>query len=147
MIGILLFLGTVFASDSIDRPVAPAPVQGECAKVIAINKSQSISPTILGSDGVSKCSAVAVPLSQFADLLQTEKWGVAVQSQYRIETSRLEMEIYWYKNKLELANKPAPWLDRPTTQRWLGRVETIIIVGIVTAGIGATYHYSAGAGK
>ena len=92
-------------------------------------------------------SALAVPLSQFSDLLQTEQWGVAIQSQYKIETARLDMEIDWYKTKLEQANQPVPWVEKPATQRWLGRIETIVVVGIVTAGLGATYHYSSGVGQ
>jgi len=147
MTTILLFLGMAWASDPIERPATPDPVDGECYKVIPINKGQAISPVVAGSDGVVKCSAVTVPLSQFSDLLQTEQWGVAIQSQYKIETSRLNMEIDWYKNKLEQANKPKPWLERPTTQRWLGRLETIVVVGVVTAGLGTTYYYTSGAGR
>jgi len=147
MTGILLFLGMAFASDPIDRPVAPDPVDGECVKVVSINKNQTISTIITNSDGIAKCSAVAVPLSQFSDLLQTEKWGVAIQSQYKIEVARLDMEIDWYKNKLEQADQPVPWIEKSSTQRWLGRIETIVIVGIVTAGLGATYHYTSGAGQ
>ena len=147
MTGILLFLGMAFASDPIDRPMALAPVEGECVKVVPINKSQTISPIITNPDGIAKCSAVAVPLSQFSDLLQTEKWGVAIQSQYKIEVAKLDMEIDWYKNKLQQANKPVPWIEKPASQRWLGRIETIVVVGIVTAGLGATYHYSIGAGQ
>jgi len=145
MMTILLFLGMAFASDPIDRPSTPDPVVGECFKVVPINKSKPFSSIILGSDNLAKCSAVAVPLSQFSDLLQTEQWGVAIQSQYKIETARLDMEIDWYKTKLDQANKPVPWIEKPSTQRWLGRMETIVIVGIVTAGLGATYHYSSGA--
>ena len=72
---------------------------------------------------------------------------MAIQSQYKIETARLDMEIDWYKTKLEQANQPVPWVEKPATQRWLGRIETIVVVGIVTAGLGATYHYSSGAGQ
>ncbi len=147
MTWILLFLGMAFASDPIERPAVPDPVDGECLKVVPINKNQAIPPIILSSDALAKCSAVAVPLSQFSDLLQTEKWGVAIQSQYKIEVARLNMEIDWYKHKLEQANQPVPWMEQPSTQRWLGRIETIVIVGIVTAGLGATYHYTSGAGR
>ena len=147
MMTTLLFLGMAFASDPIERPATPDPVDGECYKVLPINKGKAISPTVVGSDGIAKCSALAVPLSQFSDLLQTEQWGVAIQSQYKIETSMLQMEIDWYKTKLEESNQPLPWLERPETQRWLGRIETIVIVGIVTAGLGTTYYYSSGAGK
>ena len=147
MIGALLFLGMALASDPIDRPAAPNPVDGECHKVLPITKGKALPQVIVEPPGVAKCSAVAVPLSQFSDLLQTEQWGVAVQSQYKIETSRLDMEIDWYKNKLEQSNQPVPWLEKPATQRWLGRIETIVIVGVVTAGLGTTYYYSSGAGR
>tara|TARA_R100000995_G_scaffold84800_2_gene64918 strand:+ start:506 stop:952 length:447 start_codon:yes stop_codon:yes gene_type:complete len=147
MTGLLLFLGLVYASDPIERPAAPDPVKEECLKVLPINKSKPLPPSLFDTNGIAKCSAVAVPLSQFSDLLQTERWGVAIQSQYRIETSKLEMERDWYKEQLNDALKPKPWLERPGTQRWLGRIETIVIVGIVTAGLGATYHYTSGAGK
>ena len=120
---------------------------GECYKVLPINKGKALPQVIVEPPGVAKCSAVAVPLSQFSDLLQTEQWGVAIQSQYKIETSMLQMEIDWYKTKLEESNQPLPWLERSETQRWLGRIETIVIVGIVTAGLGTTYYYSSGAGK
>lgn len=147
MTGLLLFIGLAYASDPFERPAAPEPVKGECLKVIPLNKDQPAPPVLFDTAGVSKCSAVVVPLSQFSDLLQTEKWGVSIGAQYRIETSKLEMERDWYKNKLSDALKPKPWLERPGAQRWLGRIETIVIVGIVTAGLGATYHYSSRAGQ
>ena len=147
MTTILLFLGTAFASDPISRPATPNPVDGECYKVLPINKGKALPQVIVESPGIAKCSAVAVPLSQFSDLLQTEQWGVSVQSQYKIETSTLQMEIDWYKTKLDEVTKPLPWLERPSTQRWLGRIETMVVVGIVTAGLGTTYYYSSGVAR
>ena len=141
---ILLFLGMALASDPIERPATPNPVEGECYKVLPINKGQVISQVIIDSSGVAKCSAVAVPLSQFSDLLQTEQWAGAIQSQYKIETSMLQMEIDWYKSKLDEETQPKPWMERPATQRWFGRIETVLIVGVVTIGLGATYQYGAG---
>ena len=96
---------------------------------------------------ISDCSAVAVPLSDYADLLSTEAWSKNLSARYKIDTAELTRERDWYKDRLDLELKPKPWLERPGTQRWLGRIETIVIVGIVTAGIGATYHYSAGTGQ
>ena len=72
---------------------------------------------------------------------------MAIQSQYKIEVARLDMEIDWYKDKLQQVNQPVPWIEKPAAQRWLGRIETIVVVGIVTAGLGATYHYTSGAGQ
>ena len=57
------------------------------------------------------------------------------------------MEIDWYKTKLDEETKPLPWLEKPSTQRWLGRIETMVVVGIVTAGLGTTYYYSSGAAR
>ena len=145
--GLLLFLGSALASDPFERPKAPDPVKGECLKVLPITYQKPLPLILVDDSGVAKCSAVAVPLSQFSDLLQTEKWGVSIESQFKIETSKLEMERDWYKQQLDDALKPKPWLERPGTQRWLGRIETIVIVGVVTAGLGATYHYTSGAGK
>ena len=141
---ILLFLGMALASDPIERPATPDPVDGECYKVLPINKGKALPQVIVEPPGVAKCSAVAVPLSQFSDLLQTEQWGVAIQSQYKIETSMLQMEIDWYKTKLNEEMQPQPWMERPATQRWFGRIETVLIVGVVTIGLGATYQYGAG---
>jgi len=147
MIGILLFLGAVWASDPIKRPEAPKPVDGECVKVYPINRGQPLPPPVFSPSGIAGCSAVAVPLSQFSDLLQAEQWGNSISQQYRIKTSSIEMERDWYKSRLDIELKPKPWLDRPSTQRWLGRIETIVVVGIVTAGLGTTYYYTSGAGK
>jgi len=147
MIGALLFLGTALASDPIERPAAPKVVDGECLKVYPINRGQPLPPPVFSPSGNAGCSAVVVPLSQFSDLLQTEEWGKAVHHQYRIRTAALEMERDWYKERLDNELKPQPWLERPSTQRWLGRIETIVIVGVVTAGLGTTYYYSSGAGR
>jgi hypothetical protein len=147
MTAVLLFLGTVWASDPFDRPKAPDPVKGECLRVIPINQHKPAPLELLNKSGIAECSAVAVPLSQFSDLLQTEEWGVAINAKHKIEISKLEMERDWYKTQLEDALKPGPWLEKPETQRWLGRIETIVIVGVVTAGLGTTYYYTSRAGK
>jgi len=147
MTTILLFLGMALASDPIERPATPNPVDGECYKVLPINKGKALPQVIIEPPGVAKCSAVAVPLSQFSDLLQTEQWAGAIQSQYKIETSMLQMEVDWYKSKLDKETQPKPWMERPATQRWFGRIETVLIVGVVSIGLGATYYYTSGAGK
>jgi len=144
MTTILLFLGMALASDPIERPATPNPVDGECYKVLPINKGKALPQVIIEPSGVAKCSAVAVPLSQFSDLLQTEQWAGAIQSQYKIETSMLQMEVDWYKSKLDEETQPKPWMERPATQRWFGRIETVLIVGVVSIGLGATYQYGAG---
>jgi len=142
-----LLLSSLAFADLPDRPDPPKSLTGQCSKVFALTKGQPLPSELSADISFANCSAVAVPLSDYADLLATEKWGVATYKIARIEISSLEMERDWYKNRLEDELKPKPWLDRPSTQRWLGRVETIVIVGVVTAGLGSTYYYSSGAGR
>tara|TARA_R100000008_G_scaffold79368_1_gene60993 strand:- start:1186 stop:1626 length:441 start_codon:yes stop_codon:yes gene_type:complete len=140
----LLFLGMALASEPIKRPEAPKPVAGECSKVYSINRGQPLPSPLLSPSGKANCSSVAVPLSQFSDLLQTEVWAKSVAQQYKVDTAALEMERDWYKAKLEKELEPTPFLERPATQRWFGRIETLVTVGVVAAGLGAAYQYGSG---
>ena len=129
------------------RPEVPTPVMGECEKVFAIDEGRPLPELFRISPSSSPCSGLVVPLSDYADLLGTEKWAKAINAQYKIDISALKMERNWYKDKLDAELKPEPWMERPETQRWFGRIETIVVVGIVTAGLGTTYYYSSGAGR
>jgi len=66
---------------------------------------------------------------------------------YRIDTAELIMERDWYKVRLEEEIKPKPWLERPSTQRWFGRLETLVTVGVVAVGLSAAYQYGSGGFK
>jgi hypothetical protein len=142
MIFFLLFLTSAQAEDIIPRPEAPTEVAGECSKVYPVRKGEALPlPMLIPNTGKASCSAVLVPLSHYADLLATEEWGKAVAQQYRINTAALTMERDWYKQKFEQESQPKPWLERPATQRWFGRLETLVTVGVVAAGLGAAYSY------
>jgi len=144
---IILLIGMALASEPITRPEVPESVDGECARVYPINRGQPLPQPPFSPSGTAECSGVVVPLSQFADLLQTEEWGKAVAHQYSIKTASLEMEVDWYKKKLEEESTPLPFFERPGTQRWMGRIETLVTVGIVAASLGAAYQYGSGGTK
>jgi hypothetical protein len=145
---ILLFLISLgYAADPLPRPEAPKPVTGECKKVSPINRGQPLPELFRISPSSSPCSGVVVPLSDYADLLATEKWAKAVAAQYAIDTAILESDRDWYKNKLEEESKPPPFLERPGTQRWFGRLETLVTVGVVAVGLSAAYQYGSGGFK
>tara|TARA_Y100000401_G_scaffold117524_1_gene126882 strand:+ start:4440 stop:4880 length:441 start_codon:yes stop_codon:yes gene_type:complete len=129
-----------------ERPAPPEKVQGECRVNYPISQGRLLPEGLAISSVQAKCSSIAVPLSEYADLLATEQWSLALDKRYKIDTSLLEKDLEWYKNRLAEETKQKPFLERPSTQRWLGRIETLIVVGIVSASIGATYHYT-GAGK
>ena len=139
--------GVAAAGEPLKRPAVPALVSGECLKNIPLRRGEDIPPMIIARSGLSSCSAVIVPLSQYADLLATEKWGEAVSQQYRVDVAALEMERDWYKKKLEREMEPLPFLERPATQRWFGRLETLVTVGVVAVGLSAAYSYGAGGFK
>ena len=90
---------------------------------------------------------MAVPLSDYSDLLATEQWAEALDRRYRLDIASLQQDISWYKSKLEEETNQKPFLERPATQRWLGRIETLAVVAVVSAGLGATYYYSSGASR
>ena len=144
---ILLFLGMALAAEPIKRPETPKSVAGECLKVYSLTRGQPLPSPLLSPSGKAHCSSVAVPLSQFSDLLQTEVWAKSVAQQYKVDTAALEMERDWYKRKLEQELKPVPFLERPSTQRWFGRLETLVTVGVVAVGLSAAYQYGSGGFK
>jgi hypothetical protein len=87
---------------------------------------------------------VAAPLSNYADLLATELWAEAISKRYTLDVALLEQERDWYKATLEAEVAPKPFMERPSTQRWFGRVETLIVVGVVAATMSVTYQYTVG---
>ena len=144
---ILFLLGTALAGDLINRPDAPPAVDGECEKSYPIRMGQSLPNALVPRSPNAACSAVAVPLSHYADLLATEVWAETIAQQHSIAVAALEMERDWYKTRLEEETQPPRFIDRPSTQRVLGRIETLITVSIVAVSVGAAYHYSNGGTK
>ena len=140
----LLSSGPVLGKDTLPRPEAPAPVSGQCERNLPISKGRPLPHGLQLSSGAASCSAVAVPLSDYAVLLATEKWGESVSAQYRLDVAQLEQERDWYKVKLQEEQKLPPFLERPGTQRWFGRLETLVTVGVVSVGLGAAYQYGSG---
>ena len=144
---LLLLVSLGYAADPLPRPEPPKVVAGECEKVFPINRGQPLPERFRISPSSSPCSGVVVPLSDYADLLATEKWAKAVAAQYAIDTAALEADRDWYKKKLEAESKPPPFLERAGTQRWFGRLETLVTVGVVAVGLSAAYQYGSGGFK
>ena len=144
---LLLLLQSALAADAPERPEPPKQVAGQCERVYAINEGQQLPTSLVVDSGFASCSAVAVPLSDYADLLATEEWAKHVAQRYEIDTTAIERDLNWYKAKLEEVNRPVPWMERPATQRWFGRIETLSVVVVVSAGLGATYYYTSGASR
>ena len=127
-----------------ERPAPPDRAPGECNTNYPISLGRSLPDGLATPSVLANCSAVAVPLSEYADLLGTERWSIAIEKRYKLDTFVLKNERDWYKNRLEEELLPKSFVERPSTQRWLGRIETLITVGLVATTMGVTYKYTLG---
>lgn len=127
-----------------ERPAPPDRVPGECDTNYPISLGRSLPDGLATPSVLANCSAVAVPLSEYADLLGTEHWAIAIEKRYKLDTLVLKNERDWYKNRLEEEMSPKSFVERPGTQRWFGRIETLITVGLVATTMGVTYKYTLG---
>lgn len=127
-----------------ERPAPPDRVKGECSANFPVSRGRSLPDGLATPSVLANCSAVAVPLSEYADLLGTEQWALAIEKRYKLDTVVLKNERDWYKARLEEELSPKSFIERPGTQRWLGRMETLIMVGLVAATMGVTYQYTIG---
>lgn len=73
---IALLLGTALAQDIPTKPEPNPPVENQCERTTPI---------------ADPCSAVAVPTSQAADLLQIEIWGDQLYSHYQTDLQAWEI--------------------------------------------------------
>lgn len=67
---IFLLLGAALAQDIPAKPEPNAPVENQCEEATPVTEP---------------CSAVAVPTSQAADMLQIEIWGEELHSKYTLD--------------------------------------------------------------
>jgi len=137
----LWVIAASWAGDILVRPFPPNPAPGECLQSIPITKGKPV-PVSLARDGVAVCSAIAEPVSSLAYLLAIERYEKATSELHVVDVGLLKAERDWYKAKYQSKAAPVPWLDRPSTQRWLGRMETLFTVAVVAGAASAAYVYA-----
>ena len=135
----LCMMGLSWAGAPLDRPPQPVTSVDECTQSTALVLGQPV-PAELLADGVLKCSAVAEPTSSLTYLLAIERYSTAADELHASQLMRLQLERDWYKAKAQLELQPQPWIERPGTQRWLGRLEMLAVVAIVGGGTYAATH-------
>ena len=124
-----------------ERPEAPEPVAGECTETFGLQKGVTIPSELLPAQARSPiCSVIAVPLSDYADLLQTERWAKALQSQYFLDVKQLKLERDYYAKLYEEASVPEPWHQRPAAQRAAGGATVLLVVLSTGAVFAAAYN-------
>lgn len=121
-----------------DRPAEAEPPDEQCEQAMPIRQGDPLDPELV--DGmVARCNAVAVPTTTLAHLMALEGYGDEVAGMYQMEVGVLVAERDSLAYQLEQAQQPAPWLQRPQTQRWLGRLEVVAVVGL-TAGVAVAVY-------
>lgn len=118
-----LFVAASLALEAPPKPAAPLPVSSQCAHNIPLSLGKKAPAGLVSADGTLKCGAIAVPTSEYADLLSIEVWADQVAAHYVERTKLLELELEWCESK-ELK-----WWQKPNAQRALGFIEATAVLG------------------
>ena len=133
------FVGVAWGANELNMPAPPEPHPDECTTSMALTKGKPVSNRLV-LDGVAVCSAVAEPTASLTYLLAVERYSIAAGRLHSSDVALLKAERDWYRVKYEAEAAPGPWFNRPATQRWMGRLETMAVVAMVGGGIVAIYR-------
>ena len=142
MIAFVLMVSVAVAGDNLlVRPSPPDAQPTDCSRSLSITKGEPAPPEVF-TDGVALCNAVIEPTSSLAYLLALEKYERASAKLHAVDVELLKSQRDWYKVKYEETAQPPKWIDKPSTQRWLGRLEMLATVGLVASGASIAYKYT-----
>ncbi len=88
----------------------------------------------MSDTGVAKCSAVAEPTSSLAYLLQVERYSIGLEEVHRLDAEKCALELQLYETKITELSQAQTWPNTSKGQRWLGRMETAIVAGLILGG-------------
>lgn len=132
MIAALATILAAFAGD-LERPARPEPVAGECTSSIPLRIGEPPPPELIDPvSGLVRCAAIAEPVSSIAYYLATEKHRNGLEALHVVDLRLIAIERDRYKT-LYLDSVAVPWYETGTAQRWAGRVETLIAIGLAVA--------------
>lgn len=131
---VLLFLCVSWArGDRLVRPPPPDRTASECPESYPIRFGQKL-PFGMSDTGVAKCSAVAEPTSSLAYLLQVERYSIGLEEVHRLDAEKCALELQLYETKITELSQAQTWPNTSKGQRWLGRMETAIVAGLILGG-------------
>ena len=118
-----IFVTASLASEIPVKPEPPEKTANECAEVLPLSLGQKAPEGLLNEGGTLTCSGIAVPTSEYADLLAIEVWADQLAAHYEEQSKLTALELEWHQSK-ELK-----WWQKPNAQRALGFIEATAILG------------------
>ena len=119
MTALVIIMASVAYSEPIsDFPATPPPSTNECPLSVGLTKGSQLPEGLLNEDSRLSCSAILIPTSDAAHLLQVESWATDVASLHQFQ----------------IQDK---WWGTPKAQRWIGRVE-VALLATLSVGIGVS---------
>lgn len=140
MIALLLLLCAGGWAGPLVAPVPGADSPDDCAQATPIRAGGVVPPSLFRSDGTAVCTGLVMPPQQVGYLLKLEEYHDAQQRLHALDVELLQAERDWYRDKLATQMKPKPWYQRPEGQRWIGRLEMLLVVSVATVGVGYAYN-------
>ena len=145
MIGLLLMISLGWSGDSLEFPSQGEPAPGDCDRAVPVRAGDLIPSEVVSADGYATCTGVILPPSQLAYLLKLEAYVKASERMHMLDVDLLKQERDYFRDQLTIATRPPIWYERPSVQRWAGRVETLIAVGLAASAL--SMGYDAGRGE
>jgi hypothetical protein len=136
---LLLILASGWAGPLV-APVPGADSPDDCAQATPIRAGGVVPPSLFRSDGTAVCTGLVMPPQQVGYLLKLEEYHEASQRLHALDVELLQAERDWYRDKLATQMEPKPWYQRPEGQRWIGRLEMLLVVSVATVGVGYAYN-------
>jgi len=135
---LLLILASGWAGPLV-APVPGADSPDDCAQATPIRAGSVVPPSLFRSDGTAVCTGLVMPPQQVGYLLKLEEYHEATQRLHALDVELLQAERDWYRDRLATQMQPKPWYQRPEGQRWIGRLEMLLVVSVATVGVGYAY--------
>tara|TARA_R100001129_G_scaffold166591_1_gene133734 strand:+ start:126 stop:557 length:432 start_codon:yes stop_codon:yes gene_type:complete len=115
------------------RPSPPDIPPTECSESFPLRYQMKI-PGALSDNGIARCSAVAVPTSTVAHLLQFKEYAIGLEEVCRLDAQRCAADRALMEAEITELSRPQPWAESPRAARWLGRIETAILASLIVGG-------------
>ena len=137
MIPLLLSLSLGLArADTLIAPTQGEPAPNDCTEAIPVRTGRPLPSLVAG--------AVILPPAQLAYLLKLEAYVKASEKMHMLDVDLLKQERNFYRDQLAIATRSPVWYEKPAVQRWAGRLETLVAVGLAASVVSLRYDGSGG---